>query len=337
MDLRDRTDVRRLPVRVHSTVVPGPWSRSAAIVIDPVTFADQPLSAPIAPVVPRRAEVLGIPLAVSDYREVLDWMDATIASGGRAYMTAAAVNLVMSAREDPAIRAATLDATLAVPDGQPLVWALRALGHRRGDARLRARPDGASLRALRALGHADLPLRRTLAGGAAAAHGAPARALSRAPVAGGHSPPFRALTASRARAVVARHRPFGRGRRVGRHRPAQAGAVDARDAPALAAPLLVGVGAAFDFHAGIVPQAPAVDAASRTRVDLPPGARAAPAVAALRPPEPPLPGRVPRAVPARASLTSAHAMNALTAAPRSQSWASGAWACRSRWPSPTAA
>ena len=30
-----------------------------------------------------------------------------------------------------------------------------------------------------------------------------------------------------------------------------------RDAPAPAAPLLVGVGAAFDFHAGLVPQAPA--------------------------------------------------------------------------------
>ena len=33
--------------------------------------------------------------------------------------------------------------------------------------------------------------------------------------------------------------------------------MDARDAPALACALLVGVGAAFDFHAGIVPQAPA--------------------------------------------------------------------------------
>ena len=31
----------------------------------------------------------------------------------------------------------------------------------------------------------------------------------------------------------------------------------------LDAPVLVGVGAAFDFHAGLVPQAPAVDAAPR--------------------------------------------------------------------------
>ena len=32
--------------------------------------------------------------------------------------------------------------------------------------------------------------------------------------------------------------------------------MDAAYAPAPAAPLLVGVGAAFDFHAGLVPQAP---------------------------------------------------------------------------------
>ena len=54
---------------------------------------------------------------------------ALIAADGRGYMTAAAVNLVMSAHEDAAAHAAVLGATLAVPDGQPLVWALRALGH----------------------------------------------------------------------------------------------------------------------------------------------------------------------------------------------------------------
>ncbi len=58
-------------------------------------------------------------------------MEAMIAAGGRGYVTAAAVNLVMTAREDPQTRAAVLGATLAVPDGQPLVWALRALGHAR--------------------------------------------------------------------------------------------------------------------------------------------------------------------------------------------------------------
>ena len=36
--------------------------------------------------------------------------------------------------------------------------------------------------------------------------------------------------------------------------------------PRLRAPVLVGVGAAFDFHAGLIPQAPGRDAAARARV-----------------------------------------------------------------------
>ena len=75
--------------------------------------------------------------------------------------------------------------------------------------------------------------------------------------------------------------------------------------PRLRAPLLVGVGAAFDFHAGLVPQAPALDAAQRPGVDLPARARAAPAVASLRPLQPPLRGRLRAPVPARAPLTRA--------------------------------
>ena len=58
-------------------------------------------------------------------------MDAMIAANARGYVTAAAVNLVMSAHEQPETLAAVLGATLAVPDGQPLVWALHALGHAR--------------------------------------------------------------------------------------------------------------------------------------------------------------------------------------------------------------
>ena len=41
----------------------------------------------------------------------------------------------------------------------------------------------------------------------------------------------------------------------------------------LDAPVLVGVGAAFDFHAGLVPQAPALDAAARPRVGVPAACR----------------------------------------------------------------
>ena len=47
----------------------------------------------VAPAAPPCAEILGIPLAISDYEEVLDWMQALIAADRRGYVTAAAVNL----------------------------------------------------------------------------------------------------------------------------------------------------------------------------------------------------------------------------------------------------
>src|SRR5262249_49724873 len=64
----------------------------------------QAISGPRAttlPPAPQTAEILGIPLAISDYEQVLDWMDAMIAAGAHGYLTAAAVNLVMSAQEEP--------------------------------------------------------------------------------------------------------------------------------------------------------------------------------------------------------------------------------------------
>ena len=61
--------------------------------------------------------------------EVIAWMDAMVESGARGSLTAAAVNLVMSSRDDDATMRAVLGTTLAVPDGQPLVWALRLLGN----------------------------------------------------------------------------------------------------------------------------------------------------------------------------------------------------------------
>src|SRR4051794_38088839 len=79
---------------------------------------------------PPAIPVVGIPLALTNYEETMDWMDAAIARRERAIVTAAAVHLVMVAREDRATRDAICrHDVLAVPDGQPLAWALRALGH----------------------------------------------------------------------------------------------------------------------------------------------------------------------------------------------------------------
>jgi N-acetylglucosaminyldiphosphoundecaprenol N-acetyl-beta-D-mannosaminyltransferase len=202
-------------------------------------------------------EILGIPLAVSDYEQVLDWMQAMVAAGERGYVTAAAVNLVMSAREQPATLAATLDATLAVPDGMPLVWALRLLGHR-GATRIYG-PDLMAAFCARAAGDGT-PI--YLYGGRTpeALELLERRLRERFPglvIAGGWSPPFRELTPEEERRVIAEIDDCGaQVVWVGIGQPKQERWMG-QMRPRLRAPLLVGVGAAFDFHAGLVPQAPA--------------------------------------------------------------------------------
>ena len=70
---------------------------------------------------PTTADVLGVPLALTDYERTLDWTDRTVAAGGRGYVCGAATHTVMAAQEDPELRAAVLGADFTVPDGQPLV------------------------------------------------------------------------------------------------------------------------------------------------------------------------------------------------------------------------
>jgi N-acetylglucosaminyldiphosphoundecaprenol N-acetyl-beta-D-mannosaminyltransferase len=203
-----------------------------------------------------RVAILGVPLAVSDYDEVIAWMDAMVASGARGWLTAAAVNLVMSAHDDPATMRAVLGATLAVPDGQPLVWALRLLGNRRA-----TRVYGPDLMAHHCAHAAATGTPIYLYGGRS---GEALRMLrdrlnERFPglrIAGGWSPPFRPLTpAERERAIAEIDGSGAQVVWVGTGQPKQELWMHEMR-PLLQAPLLVGVGAAFDFHAGIVSQAP---------------------------------------------------------------------------------
>jgi N-acetylglucosaminyldiphosphoundecaprenol N-acetyl-beta-D-mannosaminyltransferase len=206
--------------------------------------------------VPPTAEILGIPLAISDYRQVMDWMEQTVAAGGHGYLTAAAVNLVMSAQEDRETLAAVLGATLAVPDGQPLVWALHALGHTRA-----TRIYGPDLMARFCARAARAGIPMYLYGGRspAALELLERRLCERFPglrIVGGCSPPFRPLTAEEEdRAAAAINSSNAAVVWVGTGQPKQEKWM-LKMRPRLSAPLLVGVGAAFDFHAGLLAQAP---------------------------------------------------------------------------------
>jgi N-acetylglucosaminyldiphosphoundecaprenol N-acetyl-beta-D-mannosaminyltransferase len=180
-----------------------------------------------------------------------------IAADARGYVTAAAVNLVMCAREDPEARAATLGATLAVPDGQPLVWALHALGHSRA-----TRVYGPDLMANFCARAARTGTPIYLYGGRTpeALELLQQRLRERFPslrIVGAFSPPFRAPTPEEEDATVAAIDASGAAVVwVGTGQPKQEKWM-LRMRPRLAAPLLVGVGAAFDFHAGLISQAPA--------------------------------------------------------------------------------
>ncbi len=54
-----------------------------------------PAPAPATPR-PETAEVLGVPLALTDYDETLDWIDATVVTRGKGYICVAAVHTVMA-------------------------------------------------------------------------------------------------------------------------------------------------------------------------------------------------------------------------------------------------
>src|SRR4051794_8499610 len=77
-----------------------------------------------AAVPPASVDVLGVPLALTDYERTMDWMDATIASRRKGYVCVAAVHTVMVCQEDPELHSAVVNSDLTVPDGQPLVWAM---------------------------------------------------------------------------------------------------------------------------------------------------------------------------------------------------------------------
>jgi N-acetylglucosaminyldiphosphoundecaprenol N-acetyl-beta-D-mannosaminyltransferase len=214
----------------------------------------QPQHAAIPPA--RTVDVLGAPLALADYELTLDWIEAMVAERERGYVCVCNVHTVMASREDRQLRKALLSSSINVPDGQPLVWAINALGHPlagrvygpelmlRAFARAVASKHSFYLYGGRnqgALVQLALNLRRRFPG---------------VKIVGGYSPPHRELTVEERDAVVDEinlSRPDVVW--VGIGVPKQEKWM-AELRPYLDAPVLVGVGAAFDFHAGLVPQAP---------------------------------------------------------------------------------
>ena len=205
---------------------------------------------------PETVAVLGVPLALTDYDRVLTWIEEMVARRERGYVCVANVHTVMACSEDPDLRAAVLGSSLNLPDGQPLVWAMNALGHELGDRvygpdlmlRACARAASTGQRFYLYGGHDQgalvelaLNLRRRYPG---------------VQIVGGYSPPHRELEDDERARVVEEINGSGADLVwVGIGVPKQEKWM-AKMRSSIEAPVLVGVGAAFDFHAGRVSQAP---------------------------------------------------------------------------------
>ena len=202
-------------------------------------------------------EVIGIPLAMTTYDGAMDVMDGMVARRERGYVCAVAVHAVTVAQRDPVMRDALLGSTLTVPDGMPLVWAANMLGenlpHRvYGPELMRRYTRRCATKGHRiwlyggrdqgSLAQLALDMRRSFPG---------------IQIVGGYSPPFRPLTAAEEEDVVQQIRHDSPDVLwVGTGVPRQEKWM-ARMRDRLEVPVMCAVGAAFDFHAGRISQAPA--------------------------------------------------------------------------------
>lgn len=203
-----------------------------------------------------RVNILGVAVDPSNIPSALLRFDRWIAEGRREYVCVADVHVIMQARWNPAYRAVLNGAGMTTTDGMPLVWLCRF--DRGPNVQRVYGPDLLLAACEHGLGSGR---RHFFLGGAPGLGETLAERLTvRFPglqVAGVHSPPFRPSTASEDRDMILK---INAARPdyvwVGLGAPKQELWM-AKFRAALDAPVLLGVGAAFDFHAGAKKQAPA--------------------------------------------------------------------------------
>ena len=203
-----------------------------------------------------RVNVLGVGVDPVSQARALATIEHWIATGDRQYVCVSGIHGVMESQRDESLRAIHNAAGMVVPDGMPLVWLSRLHGFR--EVERVYGPDLLLACCSRSLASG---YRHFFYGGGP---GVPERLIERLSarfpglcVAGGFSPPFRALTSEEDLALVRR---INEAQPdivwVGLSTPKQeywmADHLGRLDAPAM-----IGVGAAFDFHAGLKKQASA--------------------------------------------------------------------------------
>ena len=203
----------------------------------------------------KRINVLGVGISVLNLRTALAVIADAVSARRQGYICVTGVHGVMEAQDDAAFKKTLNAAFLCTPDGMPMVWAGKLYGHAE-----MSRVYGPDLMLDVCAWSETSGAKHFFYGGDDGVAELLAQKLQekfpKLQVAGTFTPPFRALNETEVenlQAQVAAARPdiFW----VGLSTPKQEKFM-AEFLPKLDATLMIGVGAAFDFHSGRVRQAP---------------------------------------------------------------------------------
>jgi N-acetylglucosaminyldiphosphoundecaprenol N-acetyl-beta-D-mannosaminyltransferase len=202
----------------------------------------------------RTYPVLGTPIDVIDPAQAVQRIASWAAERQSRVVCLCNAHSLVTAQRDPAFGQVLAQADLAAPDGAPVAWILRRLG-----ARGQRRVSGPDLMLDYCEHAAQTGEAIYLYGGQPDTLAAlQTRLLQRWPtlrIAGAHAPPFREATAHEDAADTARINASGaRTVWVGLGCPKQEAWMHAHRGRVQA--VMLGVGAAFDFHAGVLHRAP---------------------------------------------------------------------------------
>ena len=202
-----------------------------------------------------RVDILGVGVSAIRMEDAVMCIERWIAERSRRYVCITGVHGVMECQSDAMLRTIHWQADMVTPDGMPLVWMSHWLGAPRVE-----RVYGPDLMRLISAGSQNGRYRHFYYGGEEGVAERLAQVLAVVnadlEIVGIFSPPFRALTESEDDEIVRRINSADPDIVwVGLGTPKQEYWM-AKHREALNAPVLIGVGAAFDFLAGTKKQAP---------------------------------------------------------------------------------
>ena len=200
-------------------------------------------------------DVAGVRIHALRVSDVVDEVDTWIRERRREYVVLTGAHGVVEMQDDESLRRINNVAGLTAPDGMPVVWLGRLSGHPHVEQC--AAPQ--IMQAIFSIS-AERGYRHFLYGGAAGVadelSAALRRRFGRVTIAGAHGPPFRALTAAEISEDARRINDSGADIVwVGLGCPKQERWM-ATFRPLLTTPVLIGVGAGFDFFTGRLPRSP---------------------------------------------------------------------------------